>query len=128
MLDDIKAVIADEAHYLKNTGNKRSDILTPYLSSRKRVVLLTGTPALAKPREIFNLISIVRPDVYVDFKEFGYRYCEPTINAWTKKVEFNGCQNSKELHFLLRNRVMIRRLKKEVLTELPDKQRQKISV
>jgi len=50
MLDSFKAVIADEAHYLKNTGNKRSDILTPFLSSRKRVILLTGTPALAKPR------------------------------------------------------------------------------
>jgi SWI/SNF-related matrix-associated actin-dependent regulator 1 of chromatin subfamily A len=61
-------VIADEAHYLKNSGNKRSDTLMPYLSGRKRVILLTGTPALAKPREIFNLLSIVRPDVYTHFK------------------------------------------------------------
>lgn len=49
-LEQFRAVIADEAHYLKNSGNKRSDILTPFLSSRRRVVLLTGTPALAKPR------------------------------------------------------------------------------
>lgn len=84
MLDIFKAVIADEAHYLKNTGNKRSDNLMPYLSSRKRIILLTGTPALAKPREIYNLISIVRPDVFINFKEFGYRYCEPTVNPWSR--------------------------------------------
>jgi SWI/SNF-related matrix-associated actin-dependent regulator 1 of chromatin subfamily A len=50
MLEPFKVVIADEAHYLKNTGNKRSDILNPFLSARRRVILLTGTPALAKPR------------------------------------------------------------------------------
>lgn len=127
-LDMFAVVIADEAHYLKNSGNKRTDALMPFLSSRKRVVLLTGTPALAKPREIYNLISIVRPDVFVNFKEFGYRYCEPTVNPWSRGLEFNGCQNSKELYFLLKDKVMIRRLKKEVLTQLPDKQRQKVLV
>lgn len=50
LLETFKVVIADQAHYLKNTGNKRSDNLCPYLSSRKRIILLTGTPALAKPR------------------------------------------------------------------------------
>lgn len=128
MLDNFRTVIADEAHYLKNSGNKRSDILTPFLSSRKRVILLTGTPAFARPREIYNLISIIRPDIFVNFKEFGYRYCEPTLNPWSRTLEFNGCQNSKELHYLLKNRIMIRRLKKEVLTQLPDKQRQKLIV
>ena len=49
-LEQYKVVIVDEAHYLKNSGNKRSDILTPFLSSRKRIILLTGTPALARPR------------------------------------------------------------------------------
>lgn len=128
MLEDIKVVIADEAHYLKNSGNKRSDHLMPYLSSRRRIVLLTGTPALAKPREIYNLISIVRPDVFYNFKEFGYRYCEPTVNPWSRALEYNGCQNAKELHYVLKDRIMIRRLKKDVLTQLPDKQRQKIIV
>ena len=94
-LEQYKVVIVDEAHYLKNSGNKRSDILTPFLSSRKRIILLTGTPALARPREIFNLISIVRPDIFLNFKEFGHRYCEPTINPWSRAVEYNGCQNPK---------------------------------
>ena len=43
-------------------------------------------------------------------------------------MDFNGCQNAKELHYLISNKVMIRRLKRDVLTQLPDKQRQKIIV
>jgi SWI/SNF-related matrix-associated actin-dependent regulator of chromatin subfamily A-like protein 1 len=31
---------------------------------KKRVFLLTGTPALAKPRELFNLLRILRPDIF----------------------------------------------------------------
>jgi len=49
-LELFKVAIADEAHYLKNTGSKRSDFLCPFLTSRKRVILLSGTPALARPR------------------------------------------------------------------------------
>ena len=47
-------------------------------------------------------------------------------NRWTYKMEYEGCRNVAELHFLLKNRVMIRRLKSEVLHELPVKQRQTI--
>ncbi len=43
-------MIADEAHYLKNTGSMRTQQLLPFLCGRKRIFLLTGTPALAKPR------------------------------------------------------------------------------
>ena len=67
-LDVFKVAIADEAHYLKNTDNKRSSVLVPYLSKRKRIILLTGTPAFARPRELYNLITIIRPDIYTDFK------------------------------------------------------------
>ena len=75
MLEPFRIVIADEAHYLKNSGNKRSDNLVPFLSTRKRIILLSGTPALAKPKELYNLLSIIRPDIFINFKEYGNRYC-----------------------------------------------------
>ena len=34
----------------------------------RRIILLTGTPAFARPREIFNLVSIIRPDLFGVFK------------------------------------------------------------
>lgn len=47
---DFRIAIIDQAHYLKNSGCKRTDILVPELAKKKRVILLTGTPAFARPR------------------------------------------------------------------------------
>ena len=43
-------------------------------------------------------------------------------------MDFNGASCMKELHYVLEKAFMIRRLKKEVLSELPDKRRQKIDI
>ena len=43
-------------------------------------------------------------------------------------MDFNGASWMKELHYVLEKAFMIRRLKKEVLSELPDKRRQKIDI
>ena len=67
-------VIADEAHYLKSRESKRSQTLVPIIMKAKRVLLLTGTPILARPYELYNLVRIIRPDVFRDFKQYGYRY------------------------------------------------------
>ena len=56
-----KIAIADEAHYLKSRESKRSKSIVPILNQIKRVLLLTGTPMLGKPCEIYNLIKILRP-------------------------------------------------------------------
>ena len=61
--------------------------------SRKRIFLLTGTPALAKPRELFNLMKILRPDVFKSFDEFGRRFCEKKQNPWTRRMEYDGAKN-----------------------------------
>ena len=55
----------------------RSKNLIPLLQSAKRVLLLSGTPILNKPVEIYNLMRILRPDVTPSFKEFTTRYCNP---------------------------------------------------
>jgi SWI/SNF-related matrix-associated actin-dependent regulator 1 of chromatin subfamily A len=49
-------------------------------------------------------------------------------NRFSHKLEYNGCRNTAELHHLLKNKIMIRRLKAEVLSELPEKQRQIIEL
>ena len=120
--------IADEAYYLKNSDAKRTEQIVPILQACKRVILLAGTPALARPKEIFNLLHILRPDILKDFKEFGKRYCAPSFNKFARGLDYTGASNLKELHYILTNSLMIRRLKKDVLSQLPDKVRQKIQV
>lgn len=76
---DFKVCIADEAHYLKSIDSQRSKALVPLLQNAKRVILLSGTPVLSKPVEIFNLMKILRPDVHPNFKTFADRYCDPRV-------------------------------------------------
>ena len=119
-------IIADEAHYLKSRTAKRTMCLTPILQRSKRVVLLTGTPILARPMEVFPLLHILRPDKFKGFKEFGTRYCDPKIIHFGL-IDWSGASNMRELHSIL-NKLMIRRLKKDVLSQLPRKNRQKIEI
>jgi len=125
---NFKIIILDEAHYLKNSDAKRTANLLPIVTRCKRPIILTGTPAFAKPKELFNLLHIIRPDVFSTFREFGNRYCDPRPNRWSGGLDYDGATNIKELHYILNNSVMIRRLKSEVLNELPSKRRQKIEV
>jgi len=34
----------------------------------KRVLLLSGTPILARPNELYNLLRILRPDIFFSFR------------------------------------------------------------
>jgi len=128
LIDKMKfqIVIADEAHYLKSRESKRSRSLIPILTKIKRVFLLTGTPMLGKPNEMYNLIKILRADVFCKFVDFGVRYCAPKESAYG--IDWGGSSNTRELHLLLEKSVMIRRLKSEVLLELPAKRRQKVTI
>ena len=58
-LNGCQTVICDEAHYLKNPDTARCSQLVPFLQVKKRIFLLTGTPALSKPKELFNLLKIL---------------------------------------------------------------------
>jgi SWI/SNF-related matrix-associated actin-dependent regulator 1 of chromatin subfamily A len=100
----------------------------PLLKHCKHVILLTGTPAFAKPKDLFNLVTIVRPDVFTNFRDFGVRYCDPKASRFTHGLDFEGASNLSELHYLLKSTIMIRRLKKDVLDQLPEKRRQRIRV
>ena len=79
----------------------------------KRLILLSDTPMLARPSELFNLVKMLRPDIFTEFIEFANRYCNPKDGPYGK--DYSGASNVKELHHLLEGKIMIRRLKKDVL-------------
>lgn len=72
-----KACIADEAHYLKSKDSKRSQVLLPILMQARRCILITGTPMMSRPIELFNLMKALRPEIISSFLEFAWRYCDP---------------------------------------------------
>ncbi|KRW98986.1 P-loop containing nucleoside triphosphate hydrolase [Pseudocohnilembus persalinus] len=122
----LSVCLVDEAHYLKNFQAQRTQTLVPLIQKLKHVILLTGTPSLGKPKDIFNLCHILRPDAFKNFFDFANRYCDPKKNQFG--MDFDGSSNENELHFILKENLMIRRLKKDVLTQLPDKIRQKVEI
>lgn len=81
---------------------------------------------LAKPVEMYNMLRILRPDAFANFVDFGNRYCGPYMTPYG--MEYKGSSCTTELHFMLKSHLMIRRLKVDVLHELPAKRRQKIQV
>ncbi|BAF22307.1 uncharacterized protein [Oryza sativa Japonica Group] len=116
---DFKIVIADESHFLKNAQAKRTMHSLPVLQKAKYVVLLSGTPALSRPIELFTQLQALYPTVYKNVNEYGNRYCKGGFFGL-----YQGASNHEELHNLMKATVMIRRLKKDVLSQLPVKRRQ----
>ena len=116
---EIQAVVADEAHYMKNQKSQRGVGVAKLMKTSPYILALTGTPIVNKPAEFWPIISILAPHMFRDFFKFGRRYCDGKKNGFG--WDFNGSSNREELHQLLVDTMMIRRLKSEVLTQLPPK-------
>lgn len=125
-------IIADECHRLKNPKSQRSQQVYGNKKEKltalkaKRRIFLTGTPILNRPVELWPIAHYLDPSTFVDFFPYAKRYCNAHQNrfGW----DFSGAANLNELQEKLRSSIMVRRLKKDVLTELPAKQRQVIVI
>ncbi|KAL8183092.1 UNVERIFIED_CONTAM: hypothetical protein K2H54_015519 [Gekko kuhli] len=122
----VQVVIVDESHFLKNVKTARCQATLPLLKAAKRVVLLSGTPAMSRPAELYTQIAAVRPSFFPQFQAFALRYCDAKKRPWG--WDYSGSSNLGELKLLLEESIMIRRLKTEVLSQLPAKQRRVVVV
>ncbi|KAM7105017.1 SWI/SNF-related matrix-associated actin-dependent regulator of chromatin subfamily A-like protein 1 isoform 1-T2 [Molossus nigricans] len=119
-----KVVIIDESHFLKNIKTARCRAAMPILKVAKRAVLLSGTPAMSRPAELYTQIIAVKPTFFPQFHAFGLRYCDAKRHQWG--WDYSGSSNLGELKLLLEEAVMLRRLKSDVLSQLPAKQRKMV--
>ncbi|NXP17791.1 ZRAB3 endonuclease, partial [Scytalopus superciliaris] len=124
---NFKVVVIDESHYMKSRNATRSKILLPIVQKALRAVLLTGTPALGRPEELFMQIEALFPRRFGTWSEYSKKYCNARVRFFGKRAQWDcrGASNLEELHQLL-SEIMIRRLKNDVLTQLPPKVRQRI--
>ncbi|NXF01892.1 SMAL1 protein, partial [Smithornis capensis] len=121
-----QVVIIDESHFLKNIKTARCKAAMPLLKAAKRVILLSGTPAMSRPVELYTQIAAVQPTFFPQFHSFGLRYCDARKMPWG--WDYSGSSNLTELKILLEESIMIRRLKSDVLSQLPAKQRKMVVV
>jgi len=124
----------DECHYLKSPDAKRTKAILGSTGKRNtaapiqadRRLFLTGTPIVNRPKELYTLLRAFDPVRWKSFFTFAQRYCNAkhTAFGW----DFSGASNLAELQTILRENYMVRRLKKDVLTDLPAKRRQILAI
>lgn len=114
-----KVVVIDEGQMVKNHRARRTKTATELAHQADSVLLLTGTPIPNRLIDLWAQINIVRPDLYPNRMAFAWEHCEPKLGYWG--WEFKGARKKKQLRRLLLKECMIRRLKKDVAPELPDK-------
>lgn len=150
-------LIVDEAHMMKNPRTGRTqeiigrkkfgdqEAISPIQARRK--LFMTGTPLLNKPVDLWPVLCALDPNgLGHNRREFEIRYCagqvkeiypkntvlidgvKPNVQPIKKVWDASGASNLEELQKIMRSRFMIRREKKDVLTELPPKRRQVIVV
>jgi SWI/SNF-related matrix-associated actin-dependent regulator 1 of chromatin subfamily A len=100
----IDMVIVDEAHNLKNEATKQAKSIIPVILSSRYAIALTGTPALNKLADMHAVCYALQPHHF-----FGKRSLKTT--------------HPKIIMDTIKANIMIRRLKKDVLKDLPEKTR-----
>lgn len=131
-LDDTEwdILVCDEAHWLKSPTAKRTQAILGRDGKggirAERRVFLTGTPAESRPAELFTVANALRPDVFPSWLDYAFRYC----GAWMSKygLEAKGATHVGELQAKLRETIMVRRAKADVLKDLPAKIRVRVTL
>lgn len=116
-----ETVVLDESHYVKSRKTKRTKAVTPIVHAASNALLVTGTPALNRPIELFSQLFMLRPAYVKNYTSYAKRYCAG--KATPHGYDDRGSSNSHELHWILKRGFMVRRLKRDVLTQLPSKTR-----
>jgi len=116
-----EVVFLDEVQYIKNIESQRTRHTFDLCQDVPHIIGMSGTPLTNRPRELWPILSMLRPKVFDSFWSFGTRFCRPEKKRWG--WTWDGADNLGQLNKLLRRTCMIRRLKKNVLKDLPAKTR-----
>jgi len=137
---EFDTAILDEAHYIKSSKSKRSQAAIDLVAGKiKRVYLLTGTPILNRPEELFMLLKAISHPLGQNWHTFVMRYCgafwqeagqkfNRQTGRWEKRrfLNVSGATNLQELHeklkpvYLRRTKEILRdALSAKIITNIP---------
>lgn len=115
-INAFKSVIIDESHRVKDAGAQQSKFTKGICKGKDVILALTGTPVVNRPKDLIAQLAIIeRLGDFGGLKYFKARYCNGEVVPYYSNLQ--------ELNYLMYKYCFYRRLKTDVLTELPAKQR-----
>lgn len=108
---EFKYAIADEAQYIKNSNTQNAKAIKQVVAQTRYA--LTGTPIENSLSELWSIFDYMMPGYLFSYRKFKELYETPII----KNEDSYALSRLK----MLIEPFVLRRVKKEVLTELPDK-------
>jgi len=127
---NIKTWIFDESHYLKSKKAKRTKACMELSKNSETILCLSGTMIKNRPSELISILEILgKLNEFGGYWHFTEKYCAAYKTQYGRDINGSPSPNvMKQLHEKLRRICYIRREKKNVLKELPDKTIQEISL
>ena len=108
---NFKYIIADEAQYIKNSLTQNATSLKSLKGEIK--FALTGTPIENSIAELWSIFDFIMPGYLYNYNKFKKKFEEPIL-------KFEDKATLERLKKLI-SPFILRRVKKDVLTELPEK-------
>jgi SWI/SNF-related matrix-associated actin-dependent regulator 1 of chromatin subfamily A len=124
----IKMLLLDECHRAQNARGIQTQALRYLARQTPYMLAMSATPMTNRPAELWPVLNMLRPDAFPSFLEFATEYCLPRRRFG--KWDFSGCRRGAlpKLNKVLLETCMVRRLKEDVLHELPRKMRKVVHV
>jgi hypothetical protein len=127
-------IIVDESHKMRtHTGDHASyeaEAVTRLVQRAPHATLLSGTPSITRPFDMYAQINALQPTLFASKTEFAFRHCQRRLvrirgprGSDARRWDHAGCERPRELAYVLQQDLYIRRLKKDVLPQLPSKRR-----
>lgn len=145
-------LVCDEAQYLSNGESKRTQAIfgtyqmdwktKKHYRKKERILqrdtkkvekvsclradrrlMLTGTPMMKQPKDMWTIVRDFDPKgLGASWEDFAFTYCDGVMTSFG--LQATGGSNLSELNEKLRKAFMIRRIKANVLKNLPPKTRE----
>ncbi len=106
-----QTIVADEAQSFKNAGTRRSQAMMSLKADFRMIA--TGTPIENHLGELWNLFRFINPGLLGSSQQFKERYATP--------IEQQHDEQARDRLKVLIKPFILRRMKREVLTELPER-------
>jgi superfamily II DNA or RNA helicase len=101
--------VLDEAQFIKNSQSLRAQ--AAFRIQAKQRIAATGTPVENHAADLWSIFHFINPGLLGDFTDFNRRFVKP--------IERDGGQTPEELLRRVIQPYVLRRLKRDVLQELP---------